>query len=417
MARLLLFGGKGGVGKTTTSAATAIWLADAGLRVLLVSSDPAHSTSDSLGVKLGPVPTEVEGVPGLYGLEMDPEAKLSTLLPKFGEAMNNMGGSGLGGMSMMFDTGAKDEFDDIKSDVKTSDMILPGLDEALAFDELLKHMENPTWDVVVFDTAPTGHTLRFLSLPELIESWSGRLLRLMRVSGGIRSMLFGRKESDSMKEELERFRRRVLHVRRVMCDPSTTAFTLVTIPERMGVNETVRAYDSLMEFQLPVGGCLVNRVTPKFDHPFLAKRRVQELERIDELKSTLKDVNVGLIELADQEVVGIESLRRIGALLYGETHPIPETIGPHQIGSVLKHEVHRGMISELEEDIEKVHLHFPGLNREEMNLRSEQGILFVGLNGREQEIPTQSYVKSSKVKASLKDDVLSLDIPRSDSPA
>tara|TARA_B110000444_G_scaffold233195_1_gene242468 strand:- start:16339 stop:17592 length:1254 start_codon:yes stop_codon:yes gene_type:complete len=417
MARLLLFGGKGGVGKTTTSAATAIWLADAGLRVLLVSSDPAHSTSDSLGVKLGPVPTEVEGVPGLYGLEMDPEAKLSTLLPKFGEAMNNMGGSGLGGMSMMFDTGAKDEFDDIKSDVKTSDMILPGLDEALAFDELLKHMENPTWDVVVFDTAPTGHTLRFLSLPELIESWSGRLLRLMRVSGGIRSMLFGRKESDSMKEELERFRRRVLHVRRVMCDPSTTAFTLVTIPERMGVNETVRAYDSLMEFQLPVGGCLVNRVTPKFDHPFLAKRRVQELERIEELKSTLKDVNVGLIELADQEVVGIESLRRIGALLYGETHPIPETIGPHQIGSVLKHEVHRGMISELEEDIEKVHLHFPGLNREEMNLRSEQGILFVGLNGREQEIPTQSYVKSSKVKASLKDDVLSLDIPRSDSPA
>ena len=417
MARLLLFGGKGGVGKTTTSASTAIWLADAGLRVLLVSSDPAHSTSDSLGVKLGPVPTEVEGVPGLYGLEMDPEAKLSTLLPKFGEAMNNMGGSGLGGMSMMFDTGAKDELDDIKSDVKTSDMILPGLDEALAFDELLKHMENPTWDVVVFDTAPTGHTLRFLSLPELIESWSGRLLRLMRVSGGIRSMLFGRKESDSMKEELERFRRRVLHVRRVMSDPATTSFTLVTIPERMGVNETVRAYDSLMEFQLPVGGCLVNRVTPEFEHPFLAKRRGQELERIEELKSTLKDVNVGSIELADQEVVGIESLRRIGTLLYGEIHSIPETIGPHHIGSVLKHEVHRGMISELEDDIEKVHLHFPGLNREEMSLRSEQGTLFVGLNGREQEIPTQSYVKSSKVKASLKDDILSLDIPRSDSPA
>ena len=417
MARLLLFGGKGGVGKTTTSASTAIWLADAGLRVLLVSSDPAHSTSDSLGVKLGPVPTEVEGVPGLYGLEMDPEAKLSTLLPKFGEAMNNMGGSGLGGMSMMFDTGAKDELDDIKSDVKTSDMMLPGLDEALAFDELLKHMENPTWDVVVFDTAPTGHTLRFLSLPELIESWSGRLLRLMRVSGGIRSMLFGRKESDSMKEELERFRRRVLHVRRVMSDPATTSFTLVTIPERMGVNETVRAYDSLMEFQLPVGGCLVNRVTPEFEHPFLAKRRGQELERIEELKSTLKDVNVGSIELADQEVVGIESLRRIGTLLYGETHSIPETIGPHHIGSVLKHEVHRGMISELEDDIEKVHLHFPGLNREEMSLRSEQGTLFVGLNGREQEIPTQSYVKSSKVKASLKDDILSLDIPRSDSPA
>ena len=417
MARLLLFGGKGGVGKTTTSAATAIWLADAGLRVLLVSSDPAHSTSDSLGVKLGPVPMEVEGVKGLYGLEMDPEAKLSTLLPKFGDAVNNMGGSGLGGLNMMFDASAKDELNDIKSDVKTSEMILPGLDEALAFDELLKHMENPTWDVVVFDTAPTGHTLRFLSLPELIDAWSGRLLRLMRVSGGIRSMLFGRKESEAMKEELERFRRRVLHVRRVMSDPATTAFTLVTIPERMGVNETVRAYDSLIEFNLPIGGCLVNRVTPEFDHPFLKKRRTQELERIVELKSTLKDVNVGSIELADQEVVGIDALRTIGCLLYGDVETIPQTIGPHQIGLVLSHDVHRGMITELEDDVERIHLHFPAMNREEMSLRSEQGTLFVGLNGREQEIPTESYVKSSQVKASLNDDVLSLDIPRSDSPS
>ncbi|HJM55611.1 MAG TPA: TRC40/GET3/ArsA family transport-energizing ATPase [Poseidonia sp.] len=417
MARLLLFGGKGGVGKTTTSAATAIWLADCGLRVLLVSSDPAHSTSDSLGVKLSSVPTEVEGVNGLFGLEMDPEAKLSTLLPKFGEAMNNMNGSGLGGLNMMLDAGAMDEMNDIKSDVKTSEMILPGLDEALAFDELLRHMENPTWDVVVFDTAPTGHTLRFLSLPELIEAWSGRLLRLMRVSGGIRSMLFGRKESKAMKEELERFRRRVLHVRRVMSDPATTAFTLVTIPERMGVNETVRAYDSLVEFNLPIGGCLVNRVTPEFDHPFLIKRRKQELERIAELKSTLKDIEIGSIELADQEVVGVEALRGIGKLLYGEIDTIPSTIGPHQIGEVLTHEVHRGMITEIEDELEKIHLHFPGLNREEMSLRSEQGTLFVGLNGREQEIPTQSYVKSSQVKASLNDDVLSLDIPRSESPS
>ena len=80
MARLLLFGGKGGVGKTTTSAATAVWLADSGLRVLIVSSDPAHSTSDSLGVDIGTQPTPIDGVEGLYGLEMDPESKISTLL-------------------------------------------------------------------------------------------------------------------------------------------------------------------------------------------------------------------------------------------------------------------------------------------------------------------------------------------------
>ncbi len=415
MARLLLFGGKGGVGKTTTSSATAVWLADAGLRVLLVSSDPAHSTSDSLDVKLGPVPVEVEGVPGLYGLEMDPEAKLSNLLPKVGEAMNNMGSGGMGGfggLGMMLDPSAKDELEDVKTDIKTSDMILPGLDEALAFDELLKHMENPTWDVVVFDTAPTGHTLRFLSLPELIESWSGRLLRLMRVSGGLRSMLFGRKESDAMKEELERFRRRVLHVRRVLSDPATSSFTLVTIPERMGINETLRAYDSLVEYKLPIGGCLVNRITPEFEHPFLAKRRAQELERIAELDEKLAAVTVGQLELADREIVGLDALREVGRLLYGDPEVLPESIGPHSIGSVLHHEVHRGMVGELEEQHERIQLHFPGLERSDLSLRSEEGVLFVGVNGREHAIETETHVKSSMVKASLEGDILCLLIPR-----
>ena len=110
MARLLLFGGKGGVGKTTTSAATAVWLADSGLRVLLVSSDPAHSTSDSLGVEIGSEPTQIEGVEGLFGLEMDPESKISSVLPKLGDMMNGMGSGGgmggLGSLSMMLDPNA-----------------------------------------------------------------------------------------------------------------------------------------------------------------------------------------------------------------------------------------------------------------------------------------------------------------------
>jgi arsenite-transporting ATPase len=419
MARLLLFGGKGGVGKTTTSCATAVWLADAGLKVLLVSSDPAHSTSDSLDVKLGTTPTQVDGVPGLFGLEMDPEAKLSNLLPKVGEAMNKMGSGGMGGMGglgMMLDPTAKDELDDLKSDIKTADMILPGLDEALAFDELLKHMENPTWDVVVFDTAPTGHTLRFLSLPELIEAWSGRLLRLMRVSGGLRSMLFGRKESDAMKDELERFRRRVLHVRRVLSDPLTSSFTLVTIPERMGVNETLRAHESLVDYQLPIGGCLVNRITPEFDHPFLQQRREQELGRIAELEEALEGVNVGRLELADQEIVGVDALRSVGRLLYGEVEPIESTIGPHGIGRVLFHDVHRGMVTTMDDEFERIQLHFPGLERSDLSLRSEEGVLLVGVNGREQAIPTETHVKSSLVKASLEGDVLSLLVPRDSSP-
>ena len=415
MARLLLFGGKGGVGKTTTSTASAIHLADCGLKVLLVSSDPAHSTSDSLGVEIGTEPTPVPGVEGLYGLEMDPESKLSNLLPKLGnmvDGMNSGGGlGGLGGLGMMLDPSAKQELDEIKSDVKTSDMILPGLDEALAFDELLKHVEDPNWDVIVFDTAPTGHTLRFLSLPEIIEAWSGRLIRLMRVSGGIRSMLFGRKESEEMKQELERFRNRVLHVRRVLSDPQLTSFTLVTIPEKMGVNETVRAYSSLIEYHLPVSACIVNRVTPQFDHPFLKNRREAELKRIAELEEQLTSVEVSSMELLDQEVVGIDNLRLVAEKLYGQPDKLPDDLGPHDVGELVKHSIHRGMYREINDEEEVILLHFPGIKREELSLRSDDGILFVGLNGREREIPTSVPVKASQVGAKLEGDVLRLNVP------
>ena len=415
MARLLLFGGKGGVGKTTTSAATAVWLADAGLRVLLVSSDPAHSTSDSLDVELDSTPTPVEGVPGLFGLEMDPESKISSVLPKMGEMMNGMNGSGglggLGGLSMMLEPNAKEEMDAMRDEVKASDMVIPGLDEALAFDELLRHVEDPTWDVIVFDTAPTGHTLRFLSLPELIESWSDKIIRMMRVSGGLRSMLFGRKESDAMKEELERFRRRVLHVRRVLSNESITSFTLVTIPERMGINETLRAHASLTEYKLPVPNCLVNRLTPEFDHPFLAHRRAAELERVEELRTEMPEVNIATMELLDDEVVGIEALREVGIRLYGEVKTHPTDLGPHGIGTSLQHSIHRGMTRNIDGDIERISLHYPGIAREELSLRSEDGILYVGLNGREREVVTSVPTKASKVSAKLEGDVLHLDVP------
>lgn len=413
MARLLLFGGKGGVGKTTTSASTAVWLADSGLKVLLVSSDPAHSTSDSLGVELSSEPTPVEGVPGLFGLELNPEAKLSTFMPKLGESLSGMSTSpfaALGGLGGMFDQSAKDEMASIKEEVDSSELVLPGLDEAIAFDELLKHVENPSWDVIVFDTAPTGHTLRFLSLPELIEAWSGRLLRMMRVSGGIRSMLFGRKQSEAMKEELERFRRRVLHVRRVLSDSSTTSFTLVTIPERMGVNETLRANASLQEYGLPVTGCLVNRVTPELDHPFLQRRRGEEMGHIDELDSTL-EMPVTTMELFDTEVQGLERLRTYGNLLYGTPETLSDELGPYDVGNRLTHSIHRGTYVEQGDGIEIIHLHFPGLQREDLSLRSEEGVLYVGVNGREHAIPTSSPTKSAEVKAKLEDDVLRLEVP------
>jgi HSP20 family molecular chaperone IbpA len=105
----------------------------------------------------------------------------------------------------------------------------------------------------------------------------------------------------------------------------------------------------------------------------------------------------------------------VGRLLYGEPEHLPQSIGPHAIGEVMHHDVHRGMVADIEEEHERIQLHFPGLERSDLSLRSEDGVLFVGVNGREQAIPTETYVKSSLVKASLEGDVLALLIPRSSS--
>ena len=214
-----------------------------------------------------------------------------------------------------------------------------------------------------------------------------------------------------MKEELERFRRRVLHVRRVLSNEDITSFTLVTIPERMGINETLRAHKSLREYELPVPNCLVNRVTPEFEHPFLMNRRNSELERIEELKEKLNDVEIATMELMDDEVVGLERLRDVGVQLYGEVKTLDDSLGPHPIGNALKHSIHRGMKKEIIGDVERIFLHYPGIKRDELSLRSHEGVLFVGLNGREREVETQVPTKASRVKAKLENDVLQLDIP------
>lgn len=385
MARLLLFGGKGGVGKTTTSTSTAVGLADSGLKVLLVSSDPAHSTSDSLGVQLGPVPTPVAGVDGLWGIELDPEARISDHIPKLTESLGPM----LGGED---------------PELNASEMVLPGLDEAMAFDELLKHLENPDWDVIVFDTAPTGHTLRFLALPEIIEKWADKIIRMHRLTGGIRALMFGAKEGEKMREELQKFRRRVLHVRRILCNPEVTRFTLVTIPEKMGVNETVRAHESLVEFNLPVSGCVINRMTPDLDHEFIQTRRSNERKNVDQLKKELPDLHYLEVELKDSDIHGIESLRAISAELHGAIE-ITNGLGPFNIG--LGMEVHRGTWAEGDD----VLLHLPGIAREDLSLRSESGTVFVGINSREHPVPFDRPAKASEVQAKLENEILRLSFP------
>ena len=405
MGRLWLFGGKGGVGKTTTAAATALWLARSGFRTLIVSSDPAHSTSDSLDYPLGPEPTPVADEPNLWGMELDPESTIDQVLPKFSDAMSGKMGNSLTGMFSGIDS---DEVAQDLSNLDASQLMIPGLDEALAFDQLLRYVEDPRFDVIIFDTAPTGHTLRFLGLPEVLDTWMDRILRYYRMTGGIRMILFGGKQQDAMREELERFQRRVSHVRRVLCDPSLTNFTLVTIPEQMAIAETERAAEALAGFDIHVNGVIVNRVTPDLDHPFIQARRRTEQDYLRTLKELFDDLPVAEIPLNDSDVFGLDSLAAIAYGLHGEYPELPEGLDPIEVSKGIPITLRRGLHIEQTSEGLVVEMLLPAADKDDLKLRSEGENIIVGVNGRETAVPVGRKVKVNDASAKFEDDVLRL---------
>ncbi|AXR76944.1 ArsA family ATPase [Natrarchaeobaculum sulfurireducens] len=254
----VLYGGKGGVGKTTMAAATALDSARSGVRTLVVSTDPAHSLSDTYECDIPAEPGRIRDDVPLYAAEIDPEAAIergqATLVGDGAEAPGGLGGLGemLGDenpMDAIFGGGA-----------------MPGADEAAAMQLLLEYLDDPRFDRVVVDTAPTGHTLRLLQLPEVMDSMVGRIMQVrQRLSGMFEGMkgMFGGEEPPTEEHELEDLdvlRERIERLRAALRDPTRTDFRIVMVPEEMSVFESKRLREQLQEFDIPVGTVVVNRV-------------------------------------------------------------------------------------------------------------------------------------------------------------
>ncbi|MDB2270163.1 TRC40/GET3/ArsA family transport-energizing ATPase [Halorubrum ezzemoulense] len=262
----VLYGGKGGVGKTTMAAATGLASAAGGVRTLVVSTDPAHSLSDTYETEIPAEPARIrEDVP-LYAAEIDPDAAVDEGmfgadgdplggLGEMGDAMGGMGGEGPMG-------GAEGEDGEGLGGLLGGTM--PGADEAAAMRQLLEYLDDPRFDRVVVDTAPTGHTLRLLQLPEIMDSMLGRVMKLrQRFSGmmdGIKGMFGGGDDDPDPSADLEELRERIERLRAVLRDPAKTDFRVVMIPEEMSVVESERLVARLDEFGIPVNTLVVNRV-------------------------------------------------------------------------------------------------------------------------------------------------------------
>ncbi|XP_074358214.1 ATPase GET3B-like isoform X2 [Apium graveolens] len=318
-----LLGGKGGVGKTSCAASLAVKFANNGHSTLVVSTDPAHSLSDSFAQDLtGGTLVPVEGpLAPLFALEINPDQAKE----EFRNASKKNGG-----------TGVKDFMDGMGlgmiveqlGELKLGELLdtpPPGLDEAIAISKVIQFLELEEYNKftrIVFDTAPTGHTLRLLSLPDFLDASIGKILKLRQkissATSAIKSV-FGQEENrPDAADKLQKLRERMIKVRDLFRDAESTEFVIVTIPTVMAINESSRLRSSLKKENVPVKRLVVNQVLPPSasDCKFCAmKRKTRALDLI-ETDPELSALTVVKAPLVDIEIRGIPALQFLGDMLW-----------------------------------------------------------------------------------------------------
>lgn len=279
MTQFILFGGKGGVGKTTCASATALSLAKDGHKTLIVSTDPAHSTSDIFDVETGAEPTAVMEQYELYAIEVDPKHRFNENYAGTANALVNEANR----FGIDIDT---EEFSGLDGGVI-------GSDEAAVIDLFAEYDDTNEWDYVVFDTAPTGHTLRMLKLPEVLDSTVGTVLNVKSQIDGVRSTVSGliKRTGDDDEDEpglddidIDETRNKLQRVSDMLRDPARTQFFAVMEPEKLSLFETKRLLGQLDKYNIPVGGVIINKVLTDIDDSctLCASRYDQQQEIIED---------------------------------------------------------------------------------------------------------------------------------------
>ena len=323
--RIVFVGGKGGVGKTTTAAALALAAAEHGRTCLVVSTDPAHSLGDIFGRSIGNEETAL--APGLTGLEIDPDRAAAAHIATVKERMKTLVHPRL--------------YDEIDRQLDLA-AHAPGATEAALIERVaeLMALAGSRFDLVVFDTAPSGHTVRLLSLPEVMGAWMDGLLRHRERSARLGSMLghLGgeRRHGDELSlidqhadhprdspearinDVLQARRRKFIVARERLLDAAGTAFLLVVNPDRLSILESRRVVETLARFDLPVSSLIVNRVLPDAadaSGTFVEARRTQEQAYLREIEEVFPALPRTVIPLRPGDVHGLDALRAIGAQL------------------------------------------------------------------------------------------------------
>jgi arsenite-transporting ATPase len=308
MVRILLYTGKGGVGKTSVSAATGIELAKRGLKTLVISTDPAHSLRDAFKRNIGSEPVEVSKNLFLQEISVTEAIKKywDNLKLYLTALMRSQGVDGI----------AAEEI-----------ATMPGFDEATELLYIREYANDKRFDVVVMDTAPTGESLKLLSFPEAFSWYMERIFPISRKTAKImrplmKPFLGVPIPDDKVFGSIEELYSQMREVKEILSDPQTTTIRLVCNPDRMSFNETKRAFTYLLMYGYNVDSVIVNKIYADDTGEFLKKWRESQTEVLEEIETAFADLKIMKIPMSANEPTGQKLLEEMGKKLYEDVDPL-----------------------------------------------------------------------------------------------
>ncbi|MGH7908750.1 MAG: ArsA family ATPase [Thermodesulfobacteriota bacterium] len=307
--RIILYTGKGGVGKTTAAAATALLAAKKGYKVLVISTDAAHSLGDSFDMELGPEPKEI--MPNLFAQEVDVYYSVEKYWGKLTEYLQSLL------RWLKVDEILTEEFS-----------VLPGMEEVSSFLWVYQHFQEELYDVIIVDSAPTGETLKLLSLPDVARWWIVKVFPIERkvvkvIRPAMKVVTDMPLPEDHTYDAIEDLFKRLDSIQNTFTNPEITSIRLVLNLEKMVIKETQRAYTYLNLYGYPVDSVIINRTMPEeLEHPFFEEWKKSQLGYREEVEELFNPIPTFEAKLFSKEVLGMKSLEEFGLNLFSKKDPI-----------------------------------------------------------------------------------------------
>jgi len=307
--KFVFFGGKGGVGKTVFAAATALWHAQHGRRVMLASTNPVHSLSSLLGQDVLGKHTPVNGVANLWAYEIETKETIERSKVEIREKIK--------WFLKFADISTKAE------EFVESATMNPAFEESAMFENMIDLMFKNEYDVYLFDTAPTANARRLLGMSKVYSLWVNKMLKSREEARSLREMLSftKKKEADPLMDYLLSFRDRMEHARVLLTDPAKTSFFFVTLPEALPIAVITRFIQWFRDFGIPVGGVLVNMLIDRgavgADAAEFVKNRVaMQEEHMRTVWQKFDGAVRAVVPLFETEIRGLPMLERLGAAMF-----------------------------------------------------------------------------------------------------